>query len=209
MNRIKTSVIALSLLSLTAIANAENTNRYQVMYGPKEISGENITFEKTGKWIKAPAQESAWTNVGQPTGCSAWSPDPSTMALGTNFTQSATNCTQEQTRTVQEREQNDYTLQYRNVGSNKTENQTLTNQTITRQAAGTKIVEECNVPNSVWVGGSSGYRLISITFNGVYLYEGGDYASTEKVVNGYNYKRTGLIGNYGSYQTYNVCRTKI
>lgn len=209
MNILKTSIAALSLLSLTAISYADNTNRYQVMYGASQISGENISFEKIGKWVKVQAQVSAWTNVGSPTGCSAWSPDPNTMALGTNFTQSSTNCSQVQTRTVQEREQNDYTTNYRNVGAIKNENRTLTNQTITRAATGTKVVDECNVANSVWVAGSPSYQLLTITFNNIRIFDGGDYTATEKLVNGYNYKRTSLIGNYGSYKTYNVCRVKI
>ncbi|MBD77310.1 MAG: hypothetical protein CL840_00050 [Crocinitomicaceae bacterium] len=50
-----------------------------------------ITGTSAGSW-------SGWSNSGSPTGCSSWSPSPSTVNLGASFTQSRT-CDQAQTRT--------------------------------------------------------------------------------------------------------------
>lgn len=212
MKTLNKSILYLSLLSVITISHADNTAKYQVMYGPKEISGENIHFEKTGKWIKAPALVSAWTDVGSPTGCSSWTPDPSTVATGVGFEQSSTNCTQNQTRTIQEREQNDYTNDYRNIGAAKTENQTLSNYTIKRNAVGTKIVEDCgdgSMDNYRWVAGTPSYRIFYIIWGGQKIVETGEYDITEKTVNGYLYKKRNLSSNYGTYSFSTLCRTPI
>jgi hypothetical protein len=201
----KTSLMVLpfALLGIMSSANAS----YQVIYGDKQINGDNIHF--ISKWLSSDPLLGEWVNVGTPTGCSVWTPDPSTKNMGESFQQTGSGCNQEQTRSVQEREQNNVTHEYRNVGSVKNENQTLKNQTTTRTATGTKVVTECNLPNSLWTAGSAGYATITVKFNGTVVYTGGDYASTEKVVGLYKYTKSTLIGNYGSYTTSQVCRTAL
>lgn len=203
MNKNKLKILALALLSITATASAN----YEVRYGEKSINGDNISF--VSKWLKSDPLIGDWFNVGTPTGCSTWSPNSNTVKAGEIFQQSATGCTQDQTRTVQEREQNNVSNEYRPIGSVKNENRTLTNQTITRSAVGTKTAEECDIPNSTWVAGSPSYALLNITSNGVLVYSGGDFVSTEKVVGTYKYTKGALTANYGSYTISKVCRTAL
>lgn len=203
MKKNKLKLLVLALLGVTATASAQ----YTVIYGDKQINGDNIRF--VSQWLASDALISEWANVGSPTGCSAWSPDPSTKDQGVTFEQIATGCSQVQTRTVQEREQNNVSHDYRNVGDVKNENRTLTNQSITRSAVGTKSKEECDIPNSTWVAGGPSYRLLNITSNGVLVYSGGDYDATEKVVSPYKYTKGVLTANYGSYTVSKVCRTAL
>jgi hypothetical protein len=88
-------------------------------------------------WVAATPVYTSWVNSGGIYGCSNWSPSPSTVPRGKTFTQTATDCEQDQTRTRQNREQETTTLVYRNVGGLITENQTLTNQNSSRSATGT------------------------------------------------------------------------
>jgi hypothetical protein len=94
-------------------------------------------------WIAATPVYGAWANSGSVYGCSNWSPDPSTVNSGVSFTQNATDCKIDQTRSKQDREQETTTLAYRNVGSVQTETQTLTGQASSRQAVGTKSARVC------------------------------------------------------------------
>lgn len=201
----KIKLTALAFLCLGAITTSNAT--YQVIYGDKQIGGDNIKF--VSKWLLSDALVSEWVNDGSPSGCSAWTPAESTVDENVTFEQSATGCSQNQTRTVQEREQNNVSSDYRPVGPVKNENRTLSNQTITRSAVGTKSKEECDVPNSTWVAGTPSYSLLNITFNNVLVYSGGDYASTQKVVGTYKYTKGVITANYGSYTISKVCRTAL
>ena len=88
-------------------------------------------------WIGIVPTYTDWTNSGQVYSCSNWTPSPSTVDYGRSFTQSATDCKQNQTRQRQEREQETTTLEIRNVGSVVTETQTI-GATSSRSATGTK-----------------------------------------------------------------------
>jgi hypothetical protein len=94
-------------------------------------------------WVATTPTSTDWVNSGAVTGCSNWTPDPSTVAAGTGFTQTATNCSQSQTRSTQNREQETTTGAIRNNGSAFTETQSITASS-TRTATGTKVVQECN-----------------------------------------------------------------
>ena len=87
-------------------------------------------------WIATAPFFSEWVNSGVPSGCTNWSPDPSTKSIGESFTQTATNCEQQQIRTRQEQEQETTTLAVRNSGDAVTETQTITVSS-TRTAVGT------------------------------------------------------------------------
>lgn len=202
MKKISLMMFPFALLGLMANANAS----YQVIYGDKQINGDNIKF--VSKWLGTDPLVSEWVNVGSPTGCSAWTPDPITENIGVKFDQSATGCTQVQTRTVQEREQNNVSHEYRPIGPVKNENRTLSNQTLTRSAVGTKSPEECT-DNSIWTAGSPGYALLAIRWKGVYIGDSGKYNDTEATFGAYKYKRDRLIGNFGSYRTFTACRTAL
>jgi hypothetical protein len=197
-----------ALLASTALtANAS----YTAIYGEKQINGDNITFVKKGKWIKASPEISAWADVGSPSGCSGWTPDPSTMAIGITFDQTASDCEQEQSRTVQNREQNNYTLAFRPIGNPINESQTLTNQTITRSANGTKVVDECSKDmNTRWVNGTPSMSMMYIMWEGVKVFPDiGNINLTEYTYNGYKYTKGALTANYGYYTFHSVCRVPI
>jgi len=196
------------LASVTLTTNAQ----YNVVIGEKQISGDNITFVKKGKWVKAQPTVSEWVDVGPATNCSAWTPDPSTVASGTTFEQTASNCTQEQSRTTQNREQNDYTLEYRNSGNPISESRTLTDYSMTRTATGNKIVSECgngDIGSYRWVAGSPSFGVLYIIWDGVKLFETNEYQLTEKTFNGYKYTKGEQRVNYGDYTFHLVCRTPI
>lgn len=94
-------------------------------------------------WVATTPTSTAWINSGAVTGCSNWSPEPSTFVAGTSFPQTATDCSQSQTRSTQNREQETTTGAIRNNGSAFTETQSIAASS-TRTAIGTKVVQECN-----------------------------------------------------------------
>ncbi|MBD8615467.1 MULTISPECIES: hypothetical protein [Pseudomonas] len=102
------------------------------------------TFE--GTWSQIASLSSEWANVGEPGGCSAWSPAVDTVSMGASFTQTST-CQQPQQKTVQDREQNSQSGQIRNVGSPKVSQQTI-QVTSTRTAVGTSSPTSIDFTNS-------------------------------------------------------------
>lgn len=137
---------------ITALFSGQSIASYQVKYGRNQIDGDNIKFIDTGKWLSADPIVSSWSNNGEPTGCGSWIPLENTVSYGVSFKQTANNCQQEQTRTVQQREQNNVTHAYRNVGVIVVENNTLSNQTINRTATGALIKWSAASPiTSEWV----------------------------------------------------------
>ena len=106
----------------------------------------NQTRNNTGlmeSWVSIGSTYGDWTNAGALYDCSNWSPSPSTINNGVSFNQNATDCKQNQTRTRQDREQETTTLAIRNSGAVIVENQTLTNQSSSRTATGTKVNTVC------------------------------------------------------------------
>lgn len=99
-------------------------------------------------WIAATPVYSLWSNSSSVYGCTNWSPDPSTVNSGVTFTQNATDCKIDQTRTRQNREQESTTLVYRSIGGLVTESQTLPGQSNSRQAIGTKTAKVCKYDRS-------------------------------------------------------------
>ena len=85
-------------------------------------------------WSKIDAYATDWANIRAEYGCSVWSPDPSTQTIGSAFLQTQS-CSQDQERTVQQRQQNIKTEVIRDVGAAQTENRTLS-PSRTRDAVG-------------------------------------------------------------------------
>jgi hypothetical protein len=112
---------------------------YQVQFGQQQINGENIRFVNQSKWLTTTPFISEWVNDGGVFGCSAWSPLPSTVSYGTSFQQSANDCQQKQTRTIQQREQNNTSHAYRDVGVATVETKTLTGQSGSKSSVGTLV----------------------------------------------------------------------
>lgn len=87
-------------------------------------------------WSPIDPTFSDWINLNSPKNCTDWSPLPSFIAEGTSFTQTATDCQQDQTRSRQEREQEATSLAIRDKGSSVTESRTVS-ASDTRTAIGT------------------------------------------------------------------------
>ena len=83
-------------------------------------------------WVAASPVYSDWVSKGSIYGCSDWSPASSTYTASATFTQKSTNCTLDQGRTAQAREQETTTGSYRNLGEATNETRTLTGQASSR-----------------------------------------------------------------------------
>ena len=92
---------------------------------------------KPEEWFTIAPEYTEWISQGVPYDCTNWSPAPSTKTIGQSFTQTATDCKQNQTRSRQDREQETTTKTIRNKGTAVTETQTITVSS-TRAAVGTK-----------------------------------------------------------------------
>ncbi|NHC12162.1 hypothetical protein G6551_18100, partial [Pseudomonas stutzeri] len=109
-------------------------------------------------WVATTPTYTAWTNSGAVYGCTNWSPATSTVTIGQSFTQTATDCEQDQTRSRQDREKETTTGEIRNTGTPVTETQTITVSS-TRIATGTKETWVATTPTyTTWanVGGVYG-----------------------------------------------------
>ncbi len=131
---------------------------------------------------------SEWVNSGALAGCSNWTPDPSTMTAGAVFTQNATNCTQEQTRTRQDRKQETTLLMYRNVGMAVNEGQTLSGLSSSRGAVGTKENKVCMYSRNY--PGSSAFYSSS---KGAWLWTSGYSGAPSLIIN--TSTGTGIMGD--------------
>jgi len=92
---------------------------------------------ESSSWAATSPLLSAWASSGAAYNCSNWSPSPSAVAQGQTFSQTATDCQQEQQRTSQPRELNSKTQAIRNVGAASIESKTV-GASLTRSAVGTQ-----------------------------------------------------------------------
>jgi hypothetical protein len=90
MNKLR-SLIALSILASAGVANA----------GDFRYNYTLISSDVPPNWVQTEPAYGDWVDVGNVYGCSNWSPYTSTIGKGLTFEQTATNCSQNQTRTVQ------------------------------------------------------------------------------------------------------------
>lgn len=172
-------------------------------------------------WIAAEPVYSDWSDSGTLYGCTIWSPDPGTVSIGQNFTQTANDCKLDQARTRQDREQETTTLDYRNAGAPVTETQVLSSRTSSRAATGTKPAPAKVCKHYYNLNDYNNYTMVySYSAGSLYWYwevkydsnfnlVSGDYfSSTSNTVyrNGYTY----TIGSYVSTDyvgtSYYICR---
>lgn len=119
------------------------THAIRTVGAARRIS-ENYTIQSSrdsqgtnaGSWSSIASVVSGWTNVGGPTSCTNWSPSTDTVNVGTSFSQTASDCQQDQQQSVQAREQNSVTNEIRNVGTPQVSHKSLTVSS-TRTAMGT------------------------------------------------------------------------
>lgn len=149
----KIKTIPFLLLPLFSLSMAQYTVRYPV---------SNINFVNASKWNSAEPVTSEWTVSGDYYGCSSETPLANTVLKGESFEQTLSGCSQDQTRTVQQREQNPDTLEYRNVGSAVTETQTETGLSYIRTSQGTLENETFTLNYGAEAVTNSGNRFVGI-----------------------------------------------
>lgn len=186
------------------------------------LNGQSSSRTSVGsliKWIPASPTVSDWANSGSPTACVNWTPDASTVDIGVTFNQNATDCKQLQTRTVQNREQNEVTQEFRNVGTATTENQTLTNQKSIRVSTGTKTLDECSyvygnsTTMSAWIDNTAN-KAFEIWWKGSKIIGTTPSVTvTTYTIGGFKYQRTGAVlkqdirSSDSWYRYYQICRS--
>lgn len=171
-----------------------------------------IPFDETGNfkggWLSLPLIYSDWSNVGEPTNCSNWTPSTDTVTLNETFVQTASGCTQNQSRTVTQKEKNAKTAEERTV-STKTETRTITDGTAKRAAKGTK-QSNCRIDlsgiNPTFVRVSNGTDYL---FYYNYKEIGKTWSTTGTSVlpyNGYYYYPGKLVSGEPRNGYYEICR---
>jgi hypothetical protein len=120
------AALILSIFSLSVLAD-------NIIRAPAPVTFKPISHEN---WVTIDPLYSDWSNSGSPYGCTNWTPDPTSVAIGVTFEQTATDCQQDQTRTRQEREQESTSLIIRNAGAPITENRAVS-ATSSRESIGT------------------------------------------------------------------------
>lgn len=165
-------------------------------------------------WQPAEPLYSEWVDIGNVSGCSNWTPDASTMLKDETFNQTAKDCLQYQTRTIQNREQETTTLAYRNVGEPVTMGQNVTvnsSRTATGTAACSYSVYVTGNPKTYWTYWTAvktnptyAYRVI---VNGVQIGASDGNYTDSLTLNGKTYKRGTTIKDSSSeFNRYEVCK---
>lgn len=159
---------------------AEYSMRFNL--DPQSIQLKQPVIEPN--WIPVDSLFTAWENSGPIANCSNWSPTADSMIFDEYFTQTATDCIQNQTRYVQHREQNSVTLEFKNVGEPIIENNSIIVSN-TREEMGMKVVGECfyasgdSNTNTFWIARNYS-DIVTVTWKGIPL--------THSVVAGNTYK---------------------
>lgn len=124
----------------------------------------NFISEKTPEpienWQPAESIISNWANNGALYGC-VGTPSESTYLQDDEFTQTFNNCKQDQTRTIQKREQETTTLAYRNIDNPITETKTNNIANYVTKSLGTASCLYTN-PKTYWLSGVSTSQLAHV-----------------------------------------------
>lgn len=117
------------LMGLTCllIGGAAQAQQFRYNY----TLSSNVPYD----WQSTDPTYTNWENVGDIHSCSNWSPSIATYGKGTAFTQTATDCKQDQQRYIQERQQDSRTGIYQNIGNPVAELRSI-DQTQSRAAVG-------------------------------------------------------------------------
>lgn len=129
----KTTLLVSTLIALhmAIAAHAENIIRTTapVREAPKGVE-EQV-------WLPTSSLYGDWANSGSLYGCTNWAPPVNEVVVTTVFTQTASDCQQDQSRSVQAREIEQTSGIYRNVGDATSESRAIS-ATSQRSAVGTK-----------------------------------------------------------------------
>jgi hypothetical protein len=107
-----------------------------------EASLTRPAIGKKETWIDTTTIYGDWTNSGAVYGCTNWSPAASTVNVGTNVVQTATDCKQDQSMSVQAKEIETTTGVVRNKGTLTYQTKVITVSS-TQTVPGTKTGPEC------------------------------------------------------------------
>lgn len=160
-------------------------------------------------WQSIEPLYSEWNFSGEPYDCISWYPENNTVFSGENFTQTSNDCKQLEERTVQNREQNNKTLQIRNTGDSFIENRVANNITNSRNAIGT--AKECRTYTSsnYWLYSPS---RITIRWNNINVIGNLPINNTEYIKDGYLYtsaQDVPYVVEGSNFEYYGVCRVLI
>ena len=194
----------MTLTSLFGLSYAE----YQVIVG---TANHNIKFVQ---WEDTSPINGSWVNTDQPYECSNWSPATTTKAIGEQFTQTATDCKQKQTRQVQLRSKDKISGQIKIIETT-TETQIINNQNDTKLAIGNKPAEECKYVYITANGNGAANYYISADggnsyayWNGLAVGKGAGSNPTVYVKDGYRYYSTKVMRMI-VFVYYDICRRPI
>jgi hypothetical protein len=124
------SIIALSVLTASGALHA---GTFEYNYGLRGSKTSVSPPPAQSEWVAATPLYGDWANSNSLYGCSNWSPSAASKEDATLWlSQSATDCTADQTRTRQDREENKSTGEIRNKGEPTTETQQITGQSSLR-----------------------------------------------------------------------------
>jgi hypothetical protein len=129
MKKLNSSLLWLGLMAFAASAGA---TEYRIQYG--------VPFNIPTTWSTVDPLLSSWTNSGDQYGCSNWSPSVDTIESGVSFVQTASDCKQDQIRTVTPRQKNSRTGAIKALTAQSTVETQAIAETQTRSAVGTKII---------------------------------------------------------------------
>lgn len=235
----------ISLALLTALTLTTTQADYMIKIPLEQNQGgslpsgtvtiKNITPQAPiENWMPTTPFYTEWVNDGEPFDCTNWSPDPITVALGETFTQTATNCSQRQTRNGQDKELDTATGNLRDKGNPYLEDRVISVPS-TRDSIGSLIPanvsdKECFAYNHLskyrWVeekGTQESFYLALLNWNGQtylknssitgYRKSGGTDTlhyglvfDGEIILEGYRYTR-GVVASVASQ--YGICRESL
>jgi hypothetical protein len=209
-----------SLSGANGIVYTRNESSAAVPQGPQNLQSgvcRNIPGNfNGGSWVSIAPVVTAWTNSGSAYNCT-WTPDSNNYLPSQSVDQTGINCKQKQVSTSQAREQNDSTLDIRNVGSPTNLNRDIdSDENPTRTIAGTDMT---TAPETCGYDRLSGwYWAVSITENqtsyvswkGTQVF---DYQNSPQVGNatqitvaGITYKRSTFQDGDSNTSNYALCR---
>lgn len=203
----KTTQISLILIltSLFSLSYAE----YQAVIG---TTNPNIKFVQ---WEDTTSIEGEWINSSAPYDCNNWTPTVDSQDEGVNFTQTATDCKQDQSRQVKLRSK-DKVSGVIIVKDTIIEKRVNTGQSNTQSAIGARPLKDCRFAKVSASGSVAGNYYVLETGGNTWAYWNGqqmgyiDYrAPTYHFIrDGYRYYSTQLMVT-DWYFYHNICKEKL
>jgi hypothetical protein len=205
MKKITQLSLIVTLTSLFSLSYAE----YQAVIG---TANHNIKFVQ---WEDTTSIEGEWVNKSAPYDCKNWAPTVDSQNQGMTFTQTATDCKQDQERQVQLRSK-DKISGVIIVKDTILEQRVNTGQTSTQSAVGTKLLKECRFAKINPSGSGAANYYVLETGGNTWAYWNGEQmgfinfrAPTYVFINnGYRYYSTQLMVT-DWYYYHNICKEKI